>query len=155
MINIEIMETGRATVTLQRPEMHNAFDEALIAALHDAFTQLGENDDVRCIVLAAEGRSFSAGADLNWMKRMSTYTHEQNLGDATRHRDMPEAHYRSGSRTMLRRRGRLGSDVRYGDCVRRGGVFIIRGQAGVDPGDHRALCRRWQGGAHGTPLFPF
>ena len=82
MINIEIMETGRATVTLQRPEMHNAFDEALIAALHDAFTQLGENDDVRCIVLAAEGRSFSAGADLNWMKRMSTYTHEQNLGDA-------------------------------------------------------------------------
>ena len=82
MINIEIMETGRATVTLQRPEMHNAFDEALIAALHDAFTQLGENDDVRCIVLAAEGRSFSAGADLNWMKRMSTYTQEQNLGDA-------------------------------------------------------------------------
>jgi len=82
MINIEIMETGRATVTLQRPKMHNAFDEALIAALHDAFTQLGENDDVRCIVLAAERRSFSAGADLNWMKRMSTYTHEQNLGDA-------------------------------------------------------------------------
>jgi len=82
MIETEIKEDGRATVTLTRPDVHNAFDEALIAALREAFDDLGKNSDVRCIVLAAEGKSYSAGADLNWMKRMSTYTHAQNMADA-------------------------------------------------------------------------
>jgi methylglutaconyl-CoA hydratase len=71
-----------ATVTLDRPEMRNAFNEALIAQLDSAFTQLGARDDVRCIVLAARGAAFCAGADLNWMKRMADYTREENLADA-------------------------------------------------------------------------
>lgn len=75
-------DRGVATVTLTRPAVHNAFDDALIARLREAFTTLGEDPGVRVIVLAAEGRSFSAGADLTWMKRMAGYTREQNLADA-------------------------------------------------------------------------
>jgi len=82
MLQTDIQDNGRATVTLTRGEMHNAFDEDLIAALHQAFDSLGRNTDVRCIVLAAEGKSFSAGADLNWMKRMSANSYEKNMADA-------------------------------------------------------------------------
>ena len=65
MLRVQIETTGRASVILARAEMHNAFDEALIKELIKAFTELGENEDVRVIVLAAEGKSFSAGADLS------------------------------------------------------------------------------------------
>ena len=81
MLKTEILETGRATVTMNRPDVHNAFDEALIAALQETFTGLSQNPDVRVVVLAAEGKSYCAGADLNWMKRMSTYSHDENMAD--------------------------------------------------------------------------
>jgi methylglutaconyl-CoA hydratase len=71
-----------ATVTLNRPEIHNAFDETLIASLTAAFVSLDDNEDVRVVVLAGAGKSFCAGADLNWMKRMSQFGHEENLADA-------------------------------------------------------------------------
>jgi methylglutaconyl-CoA hydratase len=71
-----------ATVTLNRPEIHNAFDETLIAALTAAFVSLDDNDEVRVVVLAAAGRSFCAGADLNWMKRMAGFGKDENLADA-------------------------------------------------------------------------
>jgi methylglutaconyl-CoA hydratase len=71
-----------ARVTLNRPEIHNAFDEALIAELARAFQDLGEDGAVRAVVLAGAGRSFSAGADLNWMKRAAGYDEEQNRADA-------------------------------------------------------------------------
>jgi methylglutaconyl-CoA hydratase len=71
-----------ATVTLNRPEIHNAFDEALIANLTAAFVSLDDDPDVRVVVLAGAGRSFCAGADLNWMKRMATFGHDENLADA-------------------------------------------------------------------------
>src|SRR6478736_1810960 len=80
---LEIDVSGAvATVTLNRPEMRNAFNDELIAALSRSFTELGARDDVRCIVLAARGPAFCAGADLNWMKRMADYTREQNVADA-------------------------------------------------------------------------
>jgi methylglutaconyl-CoA hydratase len=81
MLKTEILENGRATVTLNRPDVHNAFDEALIAGLQDTFDGLSQNPDVRVIVLAAEGKSYCAGADLNWMKRMSTYSYDENMAD--------------------------------------------------------------------------
>jgi len=81
MLKTEIDERGLATVTLNRPEMHNAFDEALIAGLQETFSGLADNADVRVIVLRAEGKSFCAGADLNWMKRMSEYSRDENLAD--------------------------------------------------------------------------
>jgi methylglutaconyl-CoA hydratase len=72
-----------ATVTLARPDVHNAFNETLIAELTAALRELDAAAGVRTIVLAGEGRSFCAGADLNWMKRMAGYGHAENLADAT------------------------------------------------------------------------
>src|SRR6185312_7142548 len=71
-----------ATVTLNRPDVHNAFDETLIAKLTAAFVSLDDNPDVRVVVLTGAGKSFCAGADLNWMKRMAAFGHEENLADA-------------------------------------------------------------------------
>ena len=73
---------GVARVTLDRPEVRNAFDDALIARLRQAFEELDEDTSVRVLVLAGNGPAFCAGADLNWMKRMAGYGYEQNLADA-------------------------------------------------------------------------
>jgi len=77
-----IDERGIATLTMNRPELHNAFDELLIDELTDELKRLAVDDRVRVVCLAGSGKSFSAGADLNWMRRMATYTREQNLADA-------------------------------------------------------------------------
>ena len=71
-----------ATVTLNRPEVRNAFNAELIADITHTFNDLGDRSDVRCIVLAANGPAFCAGADLNWMRSMADSTREQNLADA-------------------------------------------------------------------------
>jgi methylglutaconyl-CoA hydratase len=73
---------GRATLTLNRPELHNAFDDALIAGLTVALKELEADPRVRVVVLAATGPSFSAGADLAWMRRTADYSRDQNLRDA-------------------------------------------------------------------------
>ncbi len=78
----QIDDQGIATLTMNRPELHNAFDDALITDLTSALKQLEADEQVRIIRLAGSGKSFSAGADLNWMRRMATYSHEQNLTDA-------------------------------------------------------------------------
>ena len=77
-----LREGSTARVRLTNPDRHNAFDDGLIADLTAAFKDLAEADDVRAIVLESEGRSFSAGADLNWMKRVAGYSQEQNIEDA-------------------------------------------------------------------------
>jgi methylglutaconyl-CoA hydratase len=71
-----------ATVTLNRPEVRNAFNDEVIVELMQTFKDLGSRADVRCIVLAANGPAYCAGADLNWMRSMAGYSHEQNLADA-------------------------------------------------------------------------
>ena len=86
-LNVSI-DAGRATVTLTRPEMRNAFNDEVIADLTQVFLDLGGRDEVRAIVLAAEGAAFCAGADLNWMRRMADYTPEQNRTDAGRLAEM-------------------------------------------------------------------
>jgi methylglutaconyl-CoA hydratase len=73
---------GVARVTLDRPEIRNAFDDALIAALTSVLRELDADHAVRAVVLAGNGPAFCAGADLNWMKRMAGYGYEQNLADA-------------------------------------------------------------------------
>lgn len=73
-----------ATVTMNRPERHNAFDETLIEALTAAFAGLGEDPSVRAVVLAGAGASFSAGADVGWMRRAAEYGEEENRADARR-----------------------------------------------------------------------
>ncbi|WP_435979883.1 enoyl-CoA hydratase/isomerase family protein [Psychrobacter sp. DM4] len=71
-----------ATVTLNRPEVRNAFNDEMIGELTAAFEQLGADDKVRVIVLAAAGKAFCAGADLNWMRAMADYDYDENLADA-------------------------------------------------------------------------
>lgn len=72
-----------ATLTLNRPECHNAFDDAMVRELHTALLQVSSDANVRVLVLTALGKSFSAGADAAWMQRMSQYTYSQNAADAT------------------------------------------------------------------------
>ena len=73
---------GVARVTLNRPELRNAFDDALIASLTQTFLDLGSDPAVRVVILAGNGPAFCAGADLNWMKRMARYGYDENLADA-------------------------------------------------------------------------
>lgn len=73
---------GVATLTLNRPEIHNALDDKLIAELNAAIEKFGKHPDVRLLILRAEGKSFSAGGDLGWMKRMVNYSREDNIADA-------------------------------------------------------------------------
>jgi methylglutaconyl-CoA hydratase len=73
---------GIARVTLNRPDKFNAFDDAIIATLSGIFDQLAADDNVRAMVLAGNGKHFSAGGDLKWMQRMAEYSFEDNLTDA-------------------------------------------------------------------------
>lgn len=75
-------DKGVTTVWMNRPEVHNAFNETLIADLQSAFDLLAGDDKVRVVVLAGRGKSFSAGADLGWMKRAAAYSLEENMKDA-------------------------------------------------------------------------
>lgn len=81
MLKVE-RKDGVARVTLDRPGVRNAFDDALIAALKTCFSELESDSGVRVVVLGGNGSAFCAGADLNWMRRMAQYGHEENLDDA-------------------------------------------------------------------------
>ncbi len=78
------VSNGVATITLNRPELHNAFNEIVIGELTRFFEKAGEDKSVRVVVLRGNGKSFSAGGDLNWMRRMADYTYQQNVNDAMR-----------------------------------------------------------------------
>ncbi|PLW84880.1 enoyl-CoA hydratase/isomerase family protein [Halioglobus japonicus] len=104
-VSTTIDERGVATVTLNRPDKHNAFDDVVIAELRAAFDALAANDTVRVVVLASEGKSFSAGADLGWMKRMAAYDYSDNLADARLLADMLKALYDMPQPTIARVQG--------------------------------------------------
>jgi methylglutaconyl-CoA hydratase len=87
-IQYQLDERGVATITLNRPEIHNAFDDTVIAALTNAFTHAANDPAVRVVVLAANGKSFCAGGDLNWMRRMAGYNYDENLRDSNALADM-------------------------------------------------------------------
>lgn len=89
-----------ATVTLARPDKRNAFNDQVIEELNFAFTKLGNDDAVRAIVLAAEGKAFCAGADLNWMRAMADYSHEENLADADKLAQMLKTIYQCPKPTL-------------------------------------------------------
>jgi methylglutaconyl-CoA hydratase len=94
MSTLKIEVNGHiARVTLSRPEVRNAFNEAVIGELTAAFLELGARQELRAIVLAAEGKAFCAGADLNWMRAMAQYSWDENHADARRLADMLWAIY--------------------------------------------------------------
>ncbi|MES2415287.1 MAG: enoyl-CoA hydratase/isomerase family protein [Pseudomonadota bacterium] len=106
MTYLQINVTGAiATVTLNRPDVRNAFNDEVILEVTAAFRDLGARDDVRCIVLAASGTAFCAGADLNWMRSMADYTREQNLEDAGRLAEMMRTVYECPKPTIARIQG--------------------------------------------------
>lgn len=84
-------EGGVARVTLCRPEKRNAFDDQVVARLTEILADVGSAADVRVIVLAGDGKVFSAGADLEWMRRMVTADRESNVADALALADLYEA----------------------------------------------------------------
>jgi methylglutaconyl-CoA hydratase len=89
MSHLELTRDGPvARVTLNRPEVRNAFNDALIVELTEAFRALGADQTLRAIVLAGTGKAFCAGADLTWMRAMADYTWEENRADAERLADM-------------------------------------------------------------------
>ena len=74
---------GVATITLNRPEVHNAIDDEAIERLTRELRMLGDDEDVRVVILTARGPTFCAGADLNWMKRTAEFSESENLQDAS------------------------------------------------------------------------
>ncbi len=81
-ILFDISDAGIGTITLNKPEKHNAFDDIMIQHLTDVIASAIHNPEVRIIVLNGEGQNFSAGADLGWMKRMANFSEEENIDDA-------------------------------------------------------------------------
>lgn len=75
-------EKDTVTITLNRPDVHNAMNEKLMKELTDCFKNLSDDKSVRIIILTGKGKSFCAGADLNWMKSMAKYSKEENIKDS-------------------------------------------------------------------------
>ncbi len=83
MKTIEIQIENRvATIWLNRPEVHNAFDDVMLTEITEAVEELGDSKDVLCIVLRGKGKSFCAGVDLNWMKKAPHNSYEQNYNES-------------------------------------------------------------------------
>ncbi|RXS44192.1 gamma-carboxygeranoyl-CoA hydratase [Idiomarina sp. 29L] len=80
--NLDISDKGVATLTLNRPEVHNAFDDVMISELLQALKNVEDSEQARVLVLRSEGKNFSAGADLNWMRSMADKNYQQNVEDA-------------------------------------------------------------------------
>ncbi len=88
LIKFDATRDGVAVVTLNRPDVHNAFNAELIAELTDVFELISDQTSIRMMILRGEGPSFSAGADLTWMKYASTQSREDNEADAVRLAEM-------------------------------------------------------------------
>jgi methylglutaconyl-CoA hydratase len=104
MLSIE-KKGGIARVTLDRPEVRNAFDEVVIQKLAHVFHEIAADTGIRVVVLAGNGPAFCAGADLNWMKRMAGYGHDENLADARALAEMLAALERLPQPTIARVHG--------------------------------------------------
>jgi len=103
---ITVETTDRvARVTLNRPEVHNAFNIQMLLDLIDAFGKLGVDGDVRVVVLTGEGKSFCAGADLQWMREIIDYSYEQNLEESNTVADLMEVIYLCPKPTIARVNG--------------------------------------------------
>lgn len=100
-----VVQDRVALVTLNRPEVHNAFNEVMIRELKRVFDDIGRRDEVRAVVLTGQGKSFCAGADLNWMRRIKDASYEENLGEALELSDMLYGIYASSKPTICRVNG--------------------------------------------------
>ena len=119
-----------ATIWLNRPDVRNAFNETSIADITHAFRQLDQDRHVRVIVLAARGKAFCAGADLNWMKKMAGHTDAENLADAGALAEMLKVIYRCCKPVIARVQG---------DCYA-GGLGLVSACDMVIATKHAGFC---------------
>ena len=99
------IDHGVGIITLNRPERHNAFDDALIAELTDAVAMMEGEDAVRVLVISSTGKSFCSGADLNWMKRAAGFSTEDSLRDSRALAEMLRCVAQIGKPTVARVQG--------------------------------------------------
>ncbi len=111
-LSLDIDRLGTASVMLNRPEVHNALNGALISELTDTLRGLDDDRTVRVIVLGAEGKSFSAGADLTWMRNMARASEEENYQDAMRLAELLQSLNQVAKPTVARIHGAV-----YGGAV--------------------------------------
>lgn len=97
---IDYSNSGIVTISLNRPHCHNAFDEDLIEELQTILIKIDQDKAVRVVVLAAQGKHFSAGADLNWMKKMANYNEQENIQDAMKLRSLLKTLYSMSKPTI-------------------------------------------------------
>lgn len=94
-----------ATITLNRPDKRNAFNDQVISELTQVFDFVGKQDDIRAVVLTANGKAFCAGADLNWMRAMADYSRDENLADADKLAQMLKTIYHCPKPTIAKVQG--------------------------------------------------
>ena len=99
------IENNVAHVTFNRPDVHNAFNDTMIKELSTVFDDIAENPDIRVVVVTGEGKSFCAGADLNWMRRVKDYSYEDNLRESLELAQMLYKIYASPKPTIARVNG--------------------------------------------------
>lgn len=87
-IKVSIDQKNRGTILLNRPKIHNAFDELMIEEISQVMKEWNEREDLRLIIFKGEGKSFCAGADVNWMRKMVKYSYEENVQDALKMANM-------------------------------------------------------------------
>ena len=100
-----LVDNAVARVTLARPDVHNAFNDIMINELSAVFDDIEKRDDVRVVILAGEGKSFCAGADLNWMRRVKDYSYDENLKESLALSDMLYKIYACAKPTIARVQG--------------------------------------------------
>ena len=157
----EVQPDGVAWVTLTRPDVHNAFNDVLIARLTRALEALAGDSRVRALVLAARGRSFSAGADLKWMQAMAGFDEARNQEDALALGQLMAILAGLPMPTLAMVQGpAYGGGVGLVACcdiavaAEEGALRALGGEAWPDSGGHRALCGRRHGRAGSAALLP-
>jgi methylglutaconyl-CoA hydratase len=100
LIKLDVTRAGVAVVTLNRPDVHNAFNAELIAELTDVFAMIADQPGIRMMILRGEGKSFSAGADLEWMKLAALKSREDNETDAENLAEMLQRLYEMPQMTL-------------------------------------------------------
>lgn len=99
------VEHGIARVTLNRPDVHNAFNDIMIRELIDVFDDIQSKSEIRVVVLTGKGKSFCAGADLNWMRKVKDYSYEDNLRESLELSEVLYKMYASAKPTIARVNG--------------------------------------------------
>ena len=103
---LEVVSTDRvARITLNRPDVRNAFNEVMIDELIQAIERIGRDESIRVVVLTGSGRAFCAGADLNWMKKMKGFSYEENYNDALQLAELMYRLYHLSKPTIARVNG--------------------------------------------------